>query len=133
MPLAVDHIDVQVPDLEAFTRFMEALGFVEIRRTNPDRRQIELTLPGEHQIVFEVEQRDVPSLTVDHVALRCDDVQAEVDALRERGVEIPDDPRRANSGRIICNFRDAWGTKWQLTDDLDRDVSRQRSWTLTDR
>jgi len=112
---AVDHIDLKVPDLRAASEFLQVLGF-EVLRDSGD--SVELALPGEDQVKIEV--REDPSLSatqVDHIAFRVDDGLAALADLKARGVVF--DRERATiarTGRVVSNFRDPAGGKWQLAE-----------------
>ncbi|CAG0954521.1 partial lactoylglutathione lyase, partial [Anaerolineae bacterium] len=91
--------------------------FVEVRRTSPPRLSVEVALPGEDQVVFEVrqaEEGDKPG--INHVAFKVEnsDTLAEIKA---RGIQFD---REANfvkdTGRTVSNMRDPHGNRWQLTD-----------------
>ena len=67
---AVDHIDLKVPDLEQAVAWFAGLGLVERRRL-PERKSVELALPGEGQVVFELrEDATLEAFVIDHVAFR---------------------------------------------------------------
>jgi catechol 2,3-dioxygenase-like lactoylglutathione lyase family enzyme len=116
----IDHIDIMVPDGPRFVSFLKDIGFEEIHRANAGRPQVELAIPGAQQVVLEVhESADVDAVTIAHIAVSTDDVRQAATKLQEKGIEFTSEPRVTNSGRLLCNFNDEWGMKWQLTSDLD--------------
>ena len=111
----VDHIDLKTPDLAATRAYFEALGLDVVRDTGSS---IEMALPGAGQVVFEIrEDASLAQLTVDHVAFGIAGPEA-LDELKTRGISF--DRERATvarTGRIVSNFRDPNGGKWQLAED----------------
>lgn len=117
MLINVDHIDLRVPDLGEAEAFFVSIGMIVIRRTADSRRSIELALPGEHQVVFEVrEDPSVPSTVVDHVAFRSDG-SGTVELLKRSGVNFTREHHMvADTGRTVSNFTDVAGGKWQIAE-----------------
>ena len=117
MLLAVDHIDLKVPDLEQAERFFLGIGMRIVRRTSDSRRSIEVALPGDNQIVFEIrEDATVSGTVIDHVAFRADGPDT-VDALKESGVTFTKEHHLVvDTGRTVSNFVDAAGGKWQIAE-----------------
>lgn len=50
----VDHIDMRVNDLEATVETLKKMGLQEKRRTPAPRSSVEMALPGENQVTFEL-------------------------------------------------------------------------------
>lgn len=113
----VDHIDVKVPDLSVALDFFAALGLVEVRRT-PARGSVEVALPGDGQVVFELrEDATLDRFVMDHIAFGSTDQAADAEALTAAGREFS----RTNTfipitGKTISDFTDPYGTRWQLSD-----------------
>lgn len=113
----MDHIDLKVPDLAVAVDFFAALGFVEVRRT-PARGSVEVALPGERQVIFEL--REDPGLdrfVMDHIAFASTDQAADAADLSAAGRSFS----RTNTfipvtGKTISDFTDPWGSRWQLSD-----------------
>lgn len=114
----VDHIDVRTPDFDGTVEFFRALGLDEVRRTHPDRASVELALPGEGQVVFEVRLDEQANATyIHHVAFHSDDAEAAVRAISDRGVTFSKKHELIeHTGRTISNAHDAGGGTWQVTD-----------------
>ena len=117
MLLAVDHIDLKVPNLEEAEGFFLGIGMRVVRRTADSRRSVELALPGDHQIVFEIrEDPSVSGTVIDHVAFRADSAGT-VDELKTAGVEFTKEHHLVvDTGRTVSNFVDAAGGKWQIAE-----------------
>jgi catechol 2,3-dioxygenase-like lactoylglutathione lyase family enzyme len=114
----VDHIDLKVPNLEEVVDFFKSLGFQEVRRTDPERGSVELALPGEGQVVFEI-RRDarVDKTVVDHIAFKVQDTHGDLGVLKNLGLVFDKEAFLVqHSGRTISNLRDPHGARWQLTD-----------------
>jgi methylmalonyl-CoA/ethylmalonyl-CoA epimerase len=113
----VDHIDLKVPDLDVALDFFTTMGFVEVRRT-PARGSVEVALPGERQVIFEL--REDPTLdrfVMDHIAFGSTDQAADAAALTAAGRPFS----RTNTfipvtGKTISDFTDPYGSRWQLSD-----------------
>ncbi len=115
---AVDHIDLQVPDLERAIAWFTGLGLEERRRI-PERRSVEIALPGDGQVVFEL--REDPSLdrfVIDHVAFRSTTQRVDAEAIHEAtGATFSRvDTYIPVTGKTISDFTDPYGTRWQLSD-----------------
>lgn len=118
MILNVDHIDVKVPDLEEAVNFFTALGMVVIRRTAAPRLSVEISLPGDHQVMFELrEDTSLTHTTIDHVAFAVDATTPTVDQLKAAGIGFTREHHLVpDTGRHVSNFSDAHGGKWQLAE-----------------
>lgn len=112
----VDHIDLRVPDLEETVKFLKSLGLIEKRRCGEPRCSVEMQLPGEDQVVFEIRNNTVATTEVAHIAFRVSDDKV-VDVLESQGIKF----KKKNSiikdtGRTVSNIVDYSGQAWQLTD-----------------
>lgn len=113
----VDHIDLKVPDLAVALEFFAGMGFAEVRRT-PARGSVEVALPGDGQVIFEL--REDPTLdrfVMDHIAFGSTDQAADAAALAASGRSFS----RTNTfipvtGKTISDFTDPYGNRWQLSD-----------------
>ena len=113
----IDHIDLRVPSMPLAETFFTSLGFKVIRRYDADRGSIEMVLPGDLQVVFEIrEDPSTTTTTVDHIAFRADASTA--DQLVANGLDFSrlHHPVSA-TGRVVSNFVDPFGGKWQLAED----------------
>jgi methylmalonyl-CoA/ethylmalonyl-CoA epimerase len=116
MLIAVDHIDLKVPNLEEAEKFFLGIGMHVLRRTPEARRSVELALPGD-QVIFEIrEDTTVTGTVVDHVAFRADNPET-VAQLRDAGVTFTREHHLVvDTGRTVSNFVDAAGGKWQIAE-----------------
>jgi len=144
---AMDHVGLSVPDLdEAITFFTEVLGAEVAYRHGPypaggERtvrqfaRHPESAVEGIAMLVLgpmniELLQYSSPDQRTEwprtsdfgghHVAFYVDDIEAAVDALRARGVEVLGDPMSLNGpeageGARYIFFRAPWGLFLELT------------------
>lgn len=113
----VHHIDVRTPDLEGTVAYLESLGLRVVRRLGGDRGSVELALPGDGQVVFEVRPApDAGQAFVHHVAFELGG-RDDLDELRRSGVAFVGDSRYVDAtGRTVTNGVDPGGMRWQLTD-----------------
>lgn len=113
----VDHIDVKVPDLSVALAFFATLGFQEVRRT-PARGSVEVALPGEGQVVFELrEDTALEAFVIDHIAFGSTDQAADVQTLQAAGHRFSRaDTYIPVTGKTISDFTDPYGMRWQLSD-----------------
>lgn len=115
---AVDHIDLKVPDLEQAVAWFAGLGLVERRRL-PERKSVELALPGEGQVVFELrEDATLEAFVIDHVAFRSRSQASDAAAISEAtGATFSrTDTFIPVTGKTISDFTDPYGMRWQLSD-----------------
>jgi catechol 2,3-dioxygenase-like lactoylglutathione lyase family enzyme len=117
MLTAVDHIDLKVPNLEQAETFFTGIGMRVVRRTADSRRSVELALPGENQVIFEIrEDVSVTGTVIDHVAFRADS-PATVEHLKGGGVAFTREHHLVvDTGRTVSNFVDVAGGKWQIAE-----------------
>jgi catechol 2,3-dioxygenase-like lactoylglutathione lyase family enzyme len=113
----VDHIDVKVKNFDETVELFSKMGFVEKRRTPPPRLSVEMALPGEGQVVFEIHKAiDGGFEGIHHIAFK----QAgpgTVETLKAMGISFSTENKLiADTGRIISSFKDGNGLTWQLTD-----------------
>ncbi len=115
---AVDHIDLKVPDLEGAISWFAGLG-LRGRRRIPERHSVELALPGEGQVVFELrEDASLDAFVIDHVAFRSTTQRADADAIgAATGATFTRvDTYIPVTGKTISDFTDPYGSRWQLSD-----------------
>ena len=113
----IDHIDLRVPSLAGAEVFLTSLGLEVVRRHDAERGSIEMALPGERQVVFEVrEDPAATTTTVDHIAFRTDASTA--DQLAAGGIDFTRLHHSvAATGRTVSNLVDPFGGKWQLAEE----------------
>lgn len=113
----VDHIDMRVADLEVTVETLTKMGLVVLRRTEPPRSSVEMALPGEDQVTFEIRPVGADGFEgVHHIAFRQTD-PGDVEALKAKGITFKTERMVIKAtGRTVSSFTDANGTTWQLTD-----------------
>lgn len=113
----VDHIDLKVSDFSGTVRLFQTLG-MRILREMPERGSVEMALPGEHQVTFEIHRSKPGGFEgIHHIAFKSvgkDDIPAikencDVEFLTEGAVI-------QHTGRTVSTFKDRNGLNWQLTD-----------------
>lgn len=114
---AVDHIDLRTPDFEGTVGYLEQLGLAVVRTLDPARGSVEMALPGEGQVVFEVRpEPGAERAYVHHVAFALDSLD-DVERLRDSGVAFTKERHFVPAtGRTVTNGVDPTGMTWQLTD-----------------
>ena len=99
MKLAVHHVALDVDDLDAALRFyVGAMGFTELPRPDFGFPGAWLDM-GDHQLHLVEVQGPMPPNGGAHFALRVDDLDAAVDALRAEGVAVHPIPETPGAGR----------------------------------
>jgi len=117
----IDHIEIEASDAEAMADFLKKLGYEEVRRTEHHGLSVEVE-PGDGEgpliELHTVSGEEVPG--INHIAFGVDDVEAEYEKLKEKGVDDLVEPYFVEkTGRTICNFRDPDGRRYQLVDESD--------------
>ena len=113
--LGLDHAQFIVKDLKESIDFFEKLGFKFERKTeHREGGSAEFRMfPGGP--VFEIHQTErMENPGHDHYALLVDDLDAAVKELRQKGIKLEDPSEVKVTGRLITNFRDSSGFRWQL-------------------
>lgn len=112
----IDHIDIRVSDLEAAERFFATLGMEVLRRMPAPRNSLEMRLPGDNQVVFEIRlKKENEPCGIAHVGFEIDAAE-DVETLEQAGLPFSGKNRYVPaSGRTVSNFTDTDGGKWQLT------------------
>ncbi|HAP55324.1 MAG: VOC family protein [Spirochaetia bacterium] len=116
MLLRIDHIDFKVKDMEAFVNDLLKIGMVEKRRSPAPRLSVELALPGENQVVFEVHQlKEGAGQEIHHIAFKSDG--NDLERLKRNGFSFKTENLLIkDTGRTVSTFSDTNGFTWQLTD-----------------
>lgn len=117
MLTSVDHIDLRTPDQAGTVAYLESLGLQIIRTLDPSRGSVEMALPGEGQVVFEVRpEPDAEKAYVHHIAFGLEAL-SDVDELTDAGVAFTKAKHFVPAtGRTVTNGIDPAGMTWQLTD-----------------
>jgi catechol-2,3-dioxygenase len=115
--LNVDHIDIKVVNFDETVSFFIKMGFLEKRRLPSPRCSVEVVLPGENQVVFEIHKVDDPAkIGVHHIAFKQND-KTTVEEFKKIGVQfLTENKLIADTGRTISSFKDGNDLIWQLTD-----------------
>jgi len=110
----LDHIQFIVKDLDESVDFFTKLGFELDKRTPHHGGSAELRISS-GGTVFEIHATD-PSENPghDHFAILVDDIDSAIKELRDKGIKIDDPNYVPVTGRMIANFRDPSGFRWQL-------------------
>ena len=116
----VDHIDLKVKDFEGAVSLFRNMG-MQILREMPERGSVEMALPGEHQVVFEIHKAKPDGFEgIHHIAFKSVEENGEDDvaAIKERcGVAfLTERAVIKHTGRTVSSFKDSNGLTWQLTD-----------------
>lgn len=116
MLVRVDHIDIKVPNLAESVEFFTSIGFEVLRRME-ERGSVEIALPGENQVMFELRADDkITASKIDHIAFAVDDPDATIDLIKSAGVTFSREHHPTPTGRTVSNFVDSAGGKWQLAE-----------------
>jgi catechol 2,3-dioxygenase-like lactoylglutathione lyase family enzyme len=112
----IDHIEICVRDIDEVAEFYKKFGMEEVRRTEHHGKTVEMRIPGT-KTIFEFHTGKYEELPgINHIAFRVDDVDTEVEELKEKGVEFHTDIILSKgSGRKVCNFRDPMYFRYQIT------------------
>ncbi len=115
MLLRVDHVDIRVSNLDEAETFFRNLGLNVIRRLEEPRNSIEMALPGENQLVFEIKQaKEGDKLGIAHMGFAMDDDCTELLNNSELTFTCKDRFVPA-TGRTVTNLVGFDNSNWQLT------------------
>ena len=111
----IDHVDILVDDVAAEIAFFETLGF-RITKRNPDHgNSVEMSLPGEGQVILEIHARGEREGGIQHLAFTVDGPET-IDQLQEKGLAFITAKKYVQAtGRTVSNLKDPAGITWQLT------------------
>lgn len=112
----IDHIEYIVKDVDEFVEFLQMFGFEVVRRTEHHHGSAELKLPGENQQLIEihrVEGDENPG--INHIAFAAEDIDAVADLLKKKGIKHRGPRFFEPTGRMLLNFRDPDGFRFQVT------------------
>ena len=121
----LDHIEYIVRDVDEMMGFFQMLGFELIRRTEHHGGSAEVKLPGDDQPIIEihgVEGDENPG--INHIAFATDDIDAVADVLKAKGLEHRGPFFFEPTGRMLLNFRDTDGFRFQVTSTEQVDPSK---------
>lgn len=112
----VDHIDLLVKDLEAEVAFMTKLGLIIKRRLPEHGNSVEMQLPGENQVIFEMRACGEKSPGIRHIAFRVEHMET-IEEIKKQGIIFRSENRFVDAtGRTVSNVDDPNGNAWQFTD-----------------
>lgn len=117
MLVRVDHIDLRVKDFDETIVMLEKLGLA-VTRSMPQRNSVEMALPGENQVVFEIHKVQDEAFTgIHHIAFKSVGESDDVECLKVKGIDFKSEKKKiADTGRTVSSFLDGNGLTWQLTD-----------------
>lgn len=117
----IDHIEINVHDLEAMVAFFKKVGFVETRRTAHTDGSVELRFPGGPDApILELNSSKNEPKGFQHLAMRSSNIDADYAEMVARGLKImrPLGPPTL-SGRRVFNIEDPQGNKLQVSTKID--------------
>jgi predicted enzyme related to lactoylglutathione lyase len=117
----IDHIEINVHDMEAMANFFKKVGFVETRRSGHTEGSIELRFPGGPDApILELNQSMKEPKGFQHLALRTNNIDAAFAEVNKAGLKLLR-PLGAptSSGRRVFNIEDPQGNKLQVSTKID--------------
>ncbi|WP_295044700.1 VOC family protein [uncultured Paracoccus sp.] len=118
----IDHIEINVHDLDASVAFFKKAGFVETRRTDHTGGSVELRFPGGPDApILELNASDDEPKGFQHIAMRAIDIDKAYADYVERGFQFirPLQDKPTLSGRRVFNLMDPEGKKLQISTRID--------------
>ena len=112
----LDHIEFVVDDVEEFVKFFETWGFEVSMRSDHHHGSAEMNLPDQDLVIeiHGVEGEENPG--INHLAWATDNIEECAKVAKEKGYKQVGEPRLyAPTGRMLLNFRDPDGFRFQLT------------------
>lgn len=113
---AIDHIAYRVTSLDEISNLMQQLGYVELRRTTHHGGAVEMESAKQPGLILEFTLTGEGEASgLDHICFKLEQ-EENFNELMESRFPLDSKPRLSpGSGRLIANFKDADGSKWQLT------------------
>jgi lactoylglutathione lyase len=111
-PVGINHVAVEVGDLEEALDFLGKIFELELRGRAARMAFVDM---GD-QFIALAEGRTQPPDTARHIGLVVDDREATLAAAREAGAQMLGDN----------DFRDPWGNHWQVVDYRDVQFTKTR-------
>lgn len=117
MLVRLDHIDLRVTKFDETIAMFEKMGLA-VTRSMPQRNSVEMALPGENQVVFEIHKVQDGAFTgIHHIAFKSEGERDDVECLKAEGIDFKSEKKKiADTGRTVSSFSDSNGLTWQLTD-----------------
>ncbi len=122
MVVSIDHIQLNVSDIDKFVELFQTLGFKVIARTSHHGGAAEVQLPGPNQPVFEIIKAGGDNVIGDfiglnHIAFQVKSMPETCKELEAHGITIDRGPYFVEvTGRTLANFRDPDGGHLQLAE-----------------
>ncbi|MBD9596408.1 VOC family protein [Ensifer sp. ENS05] len=118
----IDHIEMNVDNLDEMVAFLKKAGFTETRRTEHTDGSVELRFPGGPDApIMELNSSPNEPKGFQHIAMRATDIDAAYNEYVEMGMEfirpLYDNP--TTSGRRVFNLKDPEGKKLQVSTKID--------------
>lgn len=112
----IDHIELNVRDVDEEVKFLETLGFQVFRRTPHRGGSTELRLPGPNQTIIEIHKaREGEAIGMNHLAFTTDDIDKTQTELEAKGLAFKGKPGLvAATQRMLSNTVDPNGWDAQL-------------------
>jgi methylmalonyl-CoA/ethylmalonyl-CoA epimerase len=122
----IDHIGIVVDDLDEGKRFLEGLGFTHVHDLTRPERAIHASFWKCGDAAIELMQMDDPEANrkrmqgeslarIEHIAIEVDDLEATIEQMRTKGVEMTGPPSRfVGTGTISVSTRPETSDGYQL-------------------
>ena len=117
----IDHIEINVDDLEKMVAFFKRVGFTETRRTEHTEGSVELRFPGGPDApILELNSSTKEPKGFQHIAMRSSNIDADYAEIVAKGLKISRPlGKPTSSGRRVFNIEDPQGNKLQVSTKID--------------
>ena len=118
----IDHIEMNVDNLDEMVSFLKKAGFTETRRTEHTDGSVELRFPGGPEApILELNSSPNEPKGFQHIAMRATDIDAAYKDYVDAGMEFirPLYEKPTLSGRRVFNLKDPEGKKLQVATKID--------------
>ena len=118
----IDHIEINVDNLDEMFEFLKKAGFTETRRTEHTDGSVELRFPGGPDApILELNSSPNEPKGFQHIAMRATDIDAAFADYKAKGFEFirPLYDKPTSSGRRVFNLKDPQGNKLQVSTKID--------------
>lgn len=117
----IDHIEMNVDNLEEMVAFLKRAGFVETRRTEHTGGAVELRFPGGTDApILELNESPDHPKGFQHIAMRATDIDAAYKDFLGKGFAFgrPLQDQPSTSGRRVFNLTTPDGGKLQISTQI---------------